>query len=159
MTVSAVTLAAPDGKDGYAYLNTAAQGMGFHGTPTWTLVDDIMDLDIDPYEMEMYKASIRRSAGFNSYLPTMLEMGIKFKMLWMPADTLCAAILYAFQNRKALDMMFLDGPSGTTGSQGARADWVVSKMPRAEHLSEGMVIDVELKPGLTANAASWFSAP
>ena len=157
MTTSMVTVLAIAGKDGFAYLNTAAQGAGFHGTPTWTLVDNIMDLDCDPEEMEMFKASIRCSGGINVYMATMEELGVKFKMMWIPTDPLCVAILAAFQARKGLDMVFLDGTiTGEIGSQGPRADWLVSKFPRSEHLAEGMVIDIELKAGLTANAPSWL---
>lgn len=158
MTTSMVTIAAVAGKDGYAYLNTAAQGAGFHGSPTWTLVDNIMDLDVDPNEMTEYEASIRRSGGVAVSMATMQKLGIKFKILWTPTDALCVALLAAYQARKGLDMIFLDGPQGTTGSQGPRADWLVMKMPRAEHLADGMTIDIELKPGITANAPSWYIA-
>lgn len=158
MTVSMVTVPVVAGKDGYAYLNTAAQGAGFHGTPTWTLVDNIQDLDVDPNEMEAFKASIRRSGGINVYMATMNEVGIKFKVLWIPTDTFCVALLAAFQARKGLDMIFLDGLQATVGSQGPRADWLVTKFPRAEHLADGMTIDIELKPAITANAPGWYVA-
>jgi hypothetical protein len=158
MTTSMVTVPAVAGKDGFAYLNTAAQGAGFHGTPTWVLIDNIQDLDCDPQEMEKFKASIRRSGGVNVYMMTMNEIGVKFKCLWIPTDPLCVAMLAAYQARKALDMIFLDGPQATTGSQGPRADWLVAKMPRPEHLTDGMTIDIELCPGITANPPGWYRA-
>lgn len=149
MAITQITVVNKAGKDGYAYTNSAT-----HGTPTWTLQDAIKDLDIGD-TIEAYKASIRRMQPFHVYISTMRDLSIKFKVPWIPTDEFVIALLAAYQNGTAIDTVFLDGPIATSGSQGPRADWIVATFPRTEHLAEGMEIDIELKPGLTANKPAW----
>ncbi len=145
----AVTVVNRPGKDAYCYTNSGSQG-----TPTWTTQGNVKDASIGD-ALELYKASIRAKRPFHVYVPTMRDLSIKFKCAWIPTDEFIVALLAARANGTAIDMVWLDGPIATPGFQGPRADWVVGDMPRTENLAEGMEIEVELKPGLTANVPSW----
>jgi len=150
-TPTAVPVVNKPGKDAYAYTNS-----GTYGSPTWTAQDNIKDCALGD-ATELYKASLRSKRPFNVYVPTMRDLNPKFKIAWMPADELCVALLAAVTNGTAIDMIFLDGPIATNGSQGPRADWVVEGFPRTENLAEGMEIEISLKPGLTANVPTLFT--
>jgi hypothetical protein len=147
---AAFTVVNKAGKDAYAYANS-----GTHGTPVWNSEDNMKDVSLGD-AIELYKASIRRSRPFHTYVPTMRDLNPKFKIAWIPTDELCVSLLAAANNGTAIDMIFLDGPVATVGNQGPRADWLVEGFPRTENLSEGMEIEISLKPGLTANVPSWF---
>lgn len=147
---TAVPVTNKPGKDAYAYANS-----GSFGTPVWNLEDNIKDCQLGD-ATELYKASIRAKRPFNVYIPTMRDLNPKFKIAWIPSDELCVALLAAATAGTAIDMIFLDGPIATSGSQGPRADWVVEGFPRTENLAEGMEIEISLKPGLTANTPVLF---
>lgn len=151
-TPTAVTIVNKSGEDAYAYTNS-----GSFASPTWTTQGAIKDVMLGD-SVEAYKTSIRRNRPFTSYLPTQRDMNPKFKIPWIPTDELVIALLAAYQNQTAIDMIFLDGAIGTAGSQGPRADWMVATFPRTENLSEGMEIEIDLKPALTANTPAWYIA-
>lgn len=151
-TPTAVTVVNKAGKDCYSYSNS-----GTNGTPVWGVQDNMKDVDLGD-TVELYKASLRSKRPFHVYVPTMRDLNPKFKIAWIPTDNLCIALLAAYQLGNAIDMIFLDGPIGTTGSQGPRADWLVGTFSNSQHLAEGMEIDIELKPGLTANVPAWYVA-
>jgi hypothetical protein len=137
------------GMNGKLYRNTATWG-----SPVWDEVPNVKDVD-DGSDFDTWEATNRASGGVKSFLPTLQNWSLKFKMLWDPADADMLAIQAAHLTRAAIDMVALDGPKATSGSQGPRATWLVKTFPRAEHLTDGMEVDVELVPMQTGNAPYW----
>jgi hypothetical protein len=151
-TPTAVTIVVKSGEDCYAYTNS-----GTNGTPTWTTQGAIKDVTLGD-EVGESEQSIRRNRPFVTSIPAQRKLRPKFKIPWIPTDDLIIALLAAYQNQTAIDMVFLDGVIATPGSQGPRADWMVKTFPRTENLAEGQEIEIELCPALTANVPVWHVA-
>lgn len=151
-TPTKVAAIVPPGYGGYVYTNS-----GTHGSPTWGLQDNIMDLDLGD-KIDEFELCIRRNAPMKTFINTLREWNPQFGVAWIATDALIIALLDAALNGTGLDMIFLDGPQGTTGSQGPRADFKVEGVPRGEKLKEGMTVQISLKPLLTVNKPAWFVA-
>lgn len=139
--------------DGKWYRNT-----GTYGSPTWNEIPNVRDVTVP---LEKVKADVSsRASKYRMSRGTMRDLNITLSMIWDPADADMDALLQAWLNDSSLDMVFLDGSSATTGSQGPRAHWEVFKFERAEQLEEGMMVNVEIAP--THNVSeppTWYEVP
>lgn len=152
-TPTKVAAIVPPGYDGAVYANS-----GTHGSPSWNLIDNIMDVDLGD-KIDEFELCIRRNAPMKTFVNTLREWNPQFGVAWIPTDTLIIALLDASLNGTGLDLIFLDGLIGVSGTQGPRADFKVEGVPRSEKLKEGMNVQISLKPLLTANKPVWFVAP
>ena len=152
--ILSVPVNVPAGKDGYAYANT-----GSHGSPTWAVQSNIQDVKLGD-AITLYALNLRNSGGFTTNVPTVTDWNPTFKVAEISGDPFLTALLAAKNNKTAIDMQFLSGPSvPATGVtvQGPRADWIVEKMERDETNTQAIMYDVSLKPGQTGNTPSWVS--
>lgn len=132
---------------------------GTYGTPVWDAIGLTKDVTLN-LEAASADASSRGSGGWREYVQGLKDSSIEFEMVYDPADADFTAISDAFFNGTVLDVVALDGPSGTSGSQGLRMTCVVENFSRSEPLEEAVTVSVVLKP--TPNTDSppeWFTVP
>jgi hypothetical protein len=130
------------GLDGKAYRNT-----GTWEAPTWTEMEHIKDLSVN-LEKGEWEASLRSGNGVREYLATLRDYPVEFGMKWDPQnDPDCDFLLSVFLDEEEfIDVLILDGPVTTSGSQGPRFQANVFGFPINQPLEEGMMVDVSIKP-------------
>jgi len=141
------------GQDCKLYRNT-----GTYGSPVWTLITTVRDLTLG-LEKGQADVSTRGNNGWRANASTLKEGSIEFEIVWKPGDVQVGAIRDAFLNNTSMELLALDGPVATAGSQGLRATCDITSFSRNEPLEEGVTVGVVAKPTLAANPPSWFTAP
>lgn len=139
------------GMNGKTYYQTD----GVSGSAGWVELSNIKDLTLN---LEKGEADIttRANGGWRANAATLKDGTVEFQMLWDDADAGFTAIKNAYFNDTHIGLTVLDGPIGTSGSQGLRADFVVQNMSRDENLEEAMMVNVTLKPTYIDTAAAWY---
>lgn len=141
------------GEDAKLYRNT-----GTYGSPTWDAVNGVQDLTLNQTK-DKIELNTRGGGGYKEYVDGLIDVSISFSMIWDSSDADLQAFLDAFNNKTAVEVLCLDGPSATAGSEGIRFTAMVSSAPRNEPLSGALTIDFELSPVKNANAApAWYVA-
>lgn len=139
--------------NGKAYRNT-----GSYGSPTWTLIDNVGDIEITD-SMTKSPLSLRMAGGLKFNLPGEREINIAFKMLYNPADTNMTALRTAYLARTTVDIVLLDQAVATAGSSGQRAVCALYKAHRTEApIGDAMMFDVEMGPTYSTDLPSDFTA-
>lgn len=138
------------GLDCKAYRNSAT-----YATPTWAEVENVRDLTLNLTKGEADVS--RRGTEWKLTKPTLKDGSVDFEMVWDTGDADFTAIQTAWNDGTTIDMAFLDGEIGTTGSQGLRAEFEVISFTRSEPLEGGVMASVSLKPASTANAPAWMT--
>lgn len=138
------------GKDCKLYRNT-----GTYATPTWNIIDSAADVTL---ELETAEADVttRGNNGWRANVATLKDASIQFEMVWDPAADDNTALVNAFLNNSVIELLVLDGPVSTNGSQGLRASCMITGFSRSEPLEEAVKTQVTAKPTLAANPPSWF---
>jgi hypothetical protein len=137
----------------YAYYNA-----GSFGSPTWTVIDPIRDLTL-PLEDEDVDASSRGSLGWKETEPGMADGSVEWDMLYGQTDTAFAALQAAYNGRTTIQLLILDGPQSTAGSQGLNAIMKINKFARKEELKGAVMTELKASPAKNASAApSWYTA-
>lgn len=131
---------------------------GDYETPDWQLVPGVKDLKL-PLAASEADVTTRLNAGYKASEPVMVDTGVEFEMPWDPADADLSEFEDAFFARTALEMLVLDGPLETLGSQGLRATMKVFDFSRDESLENAAMVTIKMKPCLAANAPSWYVDP
>ena len=134
------------------YFNSAT-----YATPTWVEITLAQDVTLNG-TLDEADVTTRGSSGFKETVGTLLDAGIEFKMLWKPGDPAFEKIKDAWLGRSAVEILCLDGPEATAGSEGLRAGMMVTNFTRNEALAEALTVDITLKPTKTANPPEWFTA-
>jgi hypothetical protein len=131
---------------------------GTYGVPVWVEIDLAKDVNIN-LEAAEADASSRSSAGWREYIQSLKDASVEFEMMNDSADTAFTAVKNAFINGTAIEVLVLDGPDATTGSQGLRMTAAVSGFSRSEPLEEAVTISVTLKPTPNTDAVpAWYTA-
>ncbi len=138
------------GFDCKLYRNT-----GTYGSPTWNEMPGVTDVSLN-LESSTPDLTTRGDGGYKISGSGLKDAGIEFSMVWDPADADFAALLTAFTNRATVEVAALDGPVGTSGTQGLRATMRVTKFSREEKLDDAVRASVTLKPARADNAPSWM---
>lgn len=99
--------------------------------------------------------SVRGNNGFRAILPTLTDLEVNFEMVYDPADTDLIALWKAKIGKTSLAIAFLDDSSTTVGSRGFWADWHVTSFEKSEDLEEAQMVNITLKPALTAVAPEY----
>lgn len=144
------------GVNGRTYRNT-----GTYGSPTWTEIKNVKDLGLN-IEHEEYDASTREGGGWEGIVSALIRASIEYQMRYDTTDANWIAIRDAalsIGDANVIEFAIMDGPIGTTGSQGLRASFSILKFPRSENLAEHMMVDVAMKPAPSANAPAWYTVP
>lgn len=134
------------------YRNTATWD-----TPTWSEVDIARDVGLNMQRAEG-DMSVRASE-FKEFLLGQIDAGVDVELVWDPSDTNFDALLSAFLNNTAVELLILDGAVTTAGSEGLRATWAVAQFPRAEPLDDGAKTAMTIKPRYNGtNKPTWYTA-
>jgi hypothetical protein len=136
------------GLDCKAYRNTSSWE-----SPTWVEVENIKDLTL-PLTKGEWEASLRSGNGVEEFIGTLKSFGVDFNLKWDPQnDPDCEALLDVYLDvEDYVDVLILDGPITTSGSQGPRYLADVFGFQRNENLTEGVMTDVNLKPSAKRGA-------
>ena len=87
----------------------------------------------------------RGNSGWRATAPTLRECTIEFEMVWKPGDTVFDAMLAAFLAGTQVELAALDGDKATTGSQGPKGSFGVTKFDRKEGLEDAIIASVTCK--------------
>lgn len=129
---------------------------GTYASPTWDLIGNVKDLTLN---LESAEADVttRANNGWRANVPTLKDASIEFEMVWDSGDADFTAIQTAFLSNGSIELLVLDGASGTTGSQGLRATCSITSFTRNESLEEALTVSVTAKPTYATNAPSWHT--
>jgi len=141
-------------EDAKVYYNT-----GTYASPTWTEISNVKDVTLN-LEKDEIDVTTRASGGFKERADGLIDASIGFQILWNNSDTAFTALQDGFFNKTAVEMLVLDGPQTTTGSEGLRATCMVKSFTRSEPLGGALMADVNLLPVKNSDAApAWYTAP
>lgn len=146
------------GIDGKIYRNT-----GTYAAPTWNEVPNVQDPGLG---LESGEANVttRAGGGFELTWETLKKASYEFKMVYDTDDQDWTALRDAWLNKTPVELLILDGPVGTAGSQGLRSPMAVLKFSRTEDNEGVMMTEVSTKPTRMADASgaqivpSWYTA-
>ena len=137
------------GKDCLAYRNT-----GTYGSPTWSAVGAVKDVNLTSAATKWDGS--RRAVAYKQYVPTLKDLGVTFNLVYQPADAGAGeAIRDAHFAGTIIDMAFASGAIATSGTEYMRSEWGVFGFNRNEGLEDGVTVDVELAPYVSANAPTY----
>ena len=122
--------------------------------PAWDEIGDVRDVTLT-VEAGEADVTTRGNNVWRARIGTLKDAEVTFEMIWDTANTAFAALLTAFLNKTALGVAVMDGPIGTTGSQGLWANMSVIKFNREEKLEDAIKASVTLKPTFSAIAPEW----
>ena len=127
-----------------AYRNT-----GTYGSPTWTALNLVSDANVGK-GWEFGPADVR-ATRVKLYAPSQMDMNPTITMRCDDLDTGYKAISAASVSAAVIDMLLLDGPIATEGTEGIRAHFHISDTGQDQGKSVGTVYkNFELKPGLSS---------
>jgi len=130
---------------------------GTYVAPTWVEIAEVKDntLSLDADEVDV---TTRAGAGFKQTEPGLIDAGLEFEINWDTEDANFTALRTAFSTREQIEMLALDGPVDTAGSQGLRFTGKVLSFNRNEPVEENLTVTVTIKPCIAANAPAWYTA-
>lgn len=139
------------GRNCKLYRNT-----GSYASPTWTVINSARDVTLN-LEGETADVATRGNGYWGADATVKLKASLDFELIWDPSDAAFAAILTAFIGVSSIELLVLDGAVATSGSQGLRATFAISKFTRTETLNEAVKASVTAQPTLADNAPSWYT--
>lgn len=127
------------GADAKAYYNS-----GTHASPTWVLIDDI--IDCNPQLGANLVEIKSRASKWVGTLTGLLTAGCTFTLLHRKGtDATRAAILAIITGREPKEFAFMDQLIATAGAIGLRSYLNLENCNRQESLEEGLAYDVSAK--------------
>jgi len=131
---------------------------GTYASPVWAAIDNARDVTLS-LEAGEADASTRGSGGWRETIQSLKDGSVEFELAADSADTAFTAIKDAYFDGTNIEVLVLDGPSATAGSQGLRATMAVSSFSRSEPLEDTVTVSVTLKPTPNDDASpTWFTA-
>tara|TARA_R110000824_G_scaffold741_4_gene4602 strand:+ start:5868 stop:6311 length:444 start_codon:yes stop_codon:yes gene_type:complete len=118
---------------------------GTFATPTWSAIGNARDVTLS-LEAGEADASTRGSDGWRETIQALKDGSIEFELAADSSDAAFTAIKTAFFDGTSIDVVALDGPQATAGSQGLRMIAAVSAFSRSEPLEDTVTVSVTLKP-------------
>lgn len=145
-------MAASVGLDAKAYYNE-----GTYAAPDWTEITAVRDIN---FNLEKGKAdtSSRGNEGWKTYKATLKDASIEMTLVWDTSDASFAALQGAFFDGTQIEVLILDGPVTTSGSEGLRATMEVFSFSRGEPLEDTLTANVTLAPSKADNNPEWYTA-
>jgi hypothetical protein len=144
------------GIDCKLYRNT-----GTYGSPVWNECPYVSDVTVQLSKGEAETST--RAAKWKTRKGTLKDASIDFQLKYVPGDADYAALLASYLDGSTIELLALDGPIGTTGSQGLRAVCEVFNFQQGQALESAVTFDVSAKPAPAfdnAGAAitpTWFT--
>jgi hypothetical protein len=141
------------GLDAKAYRNT-----GTYNSPTWSEISTIKDVTLNLTSGEA-DVSTRGNAGWKATAKTLKDASIDFGMVWDPGNADFDALKDSYFDNTSIELLFLDGPVTTAGSQGLRAMCSITQFTRNEPLEEALNVTCTAKPAYGENPPEWYTVP
>lgn len=139
----------PLGKDAKAYINK-----GTTESPNWLEIEIIRDATLEITKGDT-DVTTRGAGGWKEAMATLKEASIDFDAVWDKADECYKILLRSMLFDDIVEMLFLDGPKDTDGSQGLHAMMQVFTFKRDEKLTDALKMDVNVKPCYGAIKPAW----
>jgi hypothetical protein len=133
-------MATPLGINAKVYRNTGVD----YATPTWTEVDQIADLSVNPEWDEAEGGA--RSSRIKKSSKTMLGIEITGRIKVQLADAGYVALRDAMYTDIPLDLLILNGANDEDGVHGWRGEWNVMSGTEDQALQNRLYMDFRLTP-------------
>jgi len=101
--------------------------------------------------------SSRGGGGWKTVAAGLKEVSIEFEIIDDPSDTTFATIRDAWLNGSKIGLQVLDGDLTENGSQGLKADCVITGFNRDEPLEDALTYKVTAKPTHSETPPSWVT--
>ena len=153
-------MAGETGREWKVYYNT-----GTYSTPTWTQIAERKDIDI---QMSKERIESRRDGAEWVEMLKGFKVGtFSFPVQYRNANTNFVALKDDFfaDDSDYFDLLILDGPQGTSGSQGIRAIVALFEMPINASLgTDESVASLTFEPTYAEESGTpietdWFTVP
>lgn len=129
------------GREWKIYRNT-----GTYSVPVWTAVTERRDISM-PLTKDQIE-QLRDGAEFKEFLKGFKDLGVSFGMTYRRANANHVAFrtdMYA-DDDGIFDLLILDGPQSTSGSQGIRLIGILTDFTHSAPLADGTEVGLEFKP-------------
>lgn len=136
---------------------TISRNTGTYGSPTWVEITNVGDLELTGDKIAE-EVTVRGDGGFVLEAGTLKQVGVAFDMRHDPADDCWTALHASFLSNTSIEILVLNGPSATAGSQGFRMTVECFKFAKKQGLKGAQRDDVELRPTVSANPPAWYTA-
>lgn len=141
------------GLDCKLYRNT-----GTYGSPVWNEVPIVRDLTLTRTKGEADVSN--RGSRYKKRKSTLIDAGFTTEMVWDTDSDDFVAFQEAFDNDEPIELLVLDGPVTTPGSQGLRGEFDVFKFDRKEPLEGAVMVDIDCKPTYSSTSEpTWYTVP
>lgn len=117
---------------------------GTHGSPTWTAVTAIADLQQET-TWDTADASSRASR-IKKNAKTMLGLSWSGRLKKKPGDAGYEALMNALVSDEVLDLLILDGPATEVNSRGWRCDCQVTAANEDQAMANALYEDITITP-------------
>jgi len=146
-------MGAKAGFEGYLYYNSATWA-----TPTWVAIDVVRDVTANSEKGEVTVTS-RGDNGIQRTIAGIREDGFEFECIKKTDDAAWQYLKDAYFNGTNVELLALEGPVGTSGNEGLRAECVVLSFGDGQGFEDAQTTSVSAKPTDTTNDPEWFTAP
>ena len=119
---------------------------------TWLEMTNVRDVNL-PIEVGEADVSTR-ATSWRQVLPTLMDAGITFQMMWDSDDAGMVAVRDACLNRTEIAMAVMDDDIEAT-AEGLASNFSVFGFSRNEPLEEGVTVDITIKP---SSYTEWYEA-
>lgn len=132
---------------------------GTYASPTWVEIVNAKDVTVPLTKGEADTS--RRGTAWKTRKGTMKDASIDFKLVQQDGDAAFTALLDSFTNGTPIELLALNGPVATAGSQGLRATCEVFNFQDNQALESAVEYDVSCKPtptvvNNTVISPTWF---
>jgi len=129
---------------------------GTYDTPAWVEIQNVKDLTLN---LEAGEADVttRGNNGWRATVAALKDGSIEFDMVWDTDDANFTAIQQAYFQAAPIEMAVMDGDIGSSGTQGLRATFAITKFSRNEPLEEALTVSVTAKPTFAEHVPEWMT--
>jgi hypothetical protein len=144
------------GLDCKLYRNT-----GTNASPVWDEIKNVVDVTVALSKTEADTSS--RAFAWKTRKGALKDASIDFQLRAVAVDADYTALLGSYLNGASIELLALDGPIATAGSQGLRAICEVFNFQAGQPLEGALTFDVSAKPtpafdnAGVAIAPTWFT--
>lgn len=101
----------------------------------------------------------RDMRGFEAFDQGIRRWHLDCELVWDPTIVSFQAVRDAYLNRTTIALGILDGPVGTSGSQGPGGTYVVTRFSRVEEHGEVMKAEVSFRMTRHTTPPAWITIP
>jgi|SRR5579871_464643 len=132
-------------------------GINTGSAPSLTAFNSARDVTLNLTSGEA-DVTTRGGGGWKLTAQALWDCSIEIESPWNPSDAGFSKFLGCHLTRTPIACAVLDGPHGTSGSQGVWADFAVMEFTREENEDKEQVAKIKLVPTLSAVAPEWVQA-